>query len=84
MRKQQQSTNPNGGGGNYSPIALSSMPMGYPSGISTAASSGPCTSPNTYVLPTQTLPETSYSSSSQSKKFFKVVVPVLVPKIIRF
>lgn len=70
MRKQL-GTNPNSSG-NYSPIGISSMNMSYHgSGVGATSgvshqNGGPA-SPTTYVLPSQSLPEASYSASPQRK-----------------
>lgn len=65
MRKQQSSNNPNGSG-NYSPIGLSSVPMGYHTnsvGAAVVTPTGACSSPSSYVLPSQSLPEATFATS---------------------
>ncbi|XP_065219247.1 protein gooseberry-like isoform X2 [Planococcus citri] len=68
MRKQI-GTNPNSSG-SYSPIGISPMSMSYHSsgvGATSGVShqNGGPPSPTNYVLPSQSLPETSYSASPQ-------------------
>lgn len=67
MRKQIASNS--SGSGNYSPIGLSSMPMSYHTGNAAVVtpSGAASSSPNTYVLPSQSLPEPTYATSPQSK-----------------
>lgn len=67
------STSSGPGSGNYSPIGLSSMSMSYhPSGIGpptvVSPSTVPCSSPNTYVLPSQSLPEAATYVSSPHRE----------------
>ncbi|XP_065202149.1 protein gooseberry-like isoform X2 [Planococcus citri] len=65
MRKQM-GNNPNSNG-NYSPIGISPMSMSYHGSVvgTTSHQNGGPPSPTNYVLPSQSLPETTYSASPQ-------------------